>query len=245
LNSIERTMKTASVFLCCGLILAVRSAQADSLTVDAAANIFGAGHSSPPGGGSLPPSVSFAPAVTGTVLTFSSVTGEVIVNAGSGDNNNDADGIGNSNHLNVSSSNGISGISNDNAGFLVGVFLGPTEPSDPAPTGLSFGSGGTSFTSISPVLNQTFFVGDGLTGDKSGTTQQFNVPLGATRFYLGLADAPGYSGAPGAYQDNVGTFNATFEISSPAATPEASNIISLLAISAVGLGCVAYRKLKR
>jgi len=63
---------------------------------------------------------------------------------------------------------------------LAGVFTGTTPPADPAPVRLNFASGaGTSFTSLSPALNQTFFIGDGLTGTGTGTTQTFVVPQGA------------------------------------------------------------------
>jgi hypothetical protein len=71
---------------------------------------------------------------------------------------------------------------------------------------------GTSFLSLSPQIGQLFFVGDGLTGTGSGSVQQFLVPPTATRLYLGFADAVGYMGLPGQYQDNVGILNASFQI---------------------------------
>jgi hypothetical protein len=46
--------------------------------------------------------------------------------------------------------------------------------------------------------------------------QQFVVPANATRLFLGLSDAPGYHGAAGAYDDNAGSFVATFNIPEPA-----------------------------
>jgi hypothetical protein len=39
------------------------------------------------------------------------------------------------------------------------------------------------------------------------------VPAGATRLFLGISDAPGFDGSPGAYGDNSGAFTASFEIS--------------------------------
>jgi hypothetical protein len=191
----------------------VRSHLGDKLltTLEAAANanIFGAGHAAAPGGGILPPVFNIAPGAN-RVLTISSVTGSVSINGGG--NFNDPDGIGSASDVNVSSTGGISGIINTQAGFLTGIFLDNTEPMDPPPTVLDFSVIGTSFTSLSPVLNQTFFIGDGLTGDGTGTVQQFRVPAGATRLFLGFGDACGYHGSPGCYDDNSGAFTATFSV---------------------------------
>ena len=77
----------------------------------------------------------------------------------------------------------------------MGVFETATGPAGgPPPATLDFTVIGTSFASLSPALNQVFYIGDGLTGDGSGSVQQFIVPLGATRLYLGCADAGGYNG---------------------------------------------------
>ena len=121
--------------------------------IGANANIFGAGHATAPGGGSLPPVFNIQPG-SNRVLTFSSVTGSVSYNGGG--NFNDPDGIGSASDINVSSTGGISGIINTHAGFLTGVFVDNTEPMDPAPPVLDFSSIGTSFTSLSPALNQNF-----------------------------------------------------------------------------------------
>lgn len=85
---------------------------------------------------------------------------------------------------------------------LVGVFTeGP--PSGPAPASFDY-SGGLGQSSFSPLLDQVFFIGDGLTGRGSGSLQTFNVPAGATELWLGFADAYGFIGAPGYYGDNPG-----------------------------------------
>lgn len=197
------------------------TASATTLTVPADANIFGSGHSAPaaPGGGGageLPTEFTLGfTAGSGIVLTFSSVTGSVTVNNGSGTNFNDPDGVGSASGIDVNSFDGVSGVVASTAGFLAGVFLGPSEPSDPAPLRLDFTVIGVSFTSLSPQLSQVFFIGDGLTGDGSGSMQQFNVPAGATRLFLGLVDAPNYHGDPGGYGDNVGSFSATFSVPEP------------------------------
>lgn len=213
-----RLLRITTVFT---VFMLVRTISATTLAVPADANIFGSGHALPPapgggGIGELPSEFDLGfTAASGVVLTFSSVTGSIIVNNGSGNNLNDPDGVGSASGINVNSVDGVSGIVAGTAGFLAGVFLGPSEPTDPAPARLDFTMIGTNFTSLSPQLNQMFFIGDGLTGDSSGSVQQFNVPAGATRLFLGIADAPNYQGDPGAYGDNVGLFSATFSVPEP------------------------------
>jgi hypothetical protein len=203
-----------SVFLFVGFAL-----HGQTIQVSADSNIFGAGHSVPPapgvgGAGVLPPEYDFGFTATSNLyVTFSSISGTVIMNAGSGDNMNNADGVGSgSADSSVNSVNGLSGITAPGAGYLVGVFENQSEPLDPAPSSLNFLSSGTNFTSLSPALNQVFFIGDGLTGNGTGAFQQFQIPLGATRLFLGLADAPAYHGNAGGYSDNTGAFAASFAI---------------------------------
>ena len=114
---------------------------------------------------------------------------------------------------------GISGPTNVHLDGLAGVFLGPSQPSGAAPAQLS----GTDFTSISPGLDQIFFIGDGLTGTGTGATQQFFVPAGATRLYLGIID-------DGGYYDNGGaiTANVTEQLTSVSSAPEPSTWALLL-----------------
>jgi hypothetical protein len=75
---------------------------------------------------------------------------------------------------------------------LVGVFLDDSVPSGAAPAGLDFSTRAEqSQPGVAPLLNQVFFIGDGLTGTGSGSVQQFRVPAGATRLFLGSSDGPG------------------------------------------------------
>lgn len=82
---------------------------------------------------------------------------------------------------------GLSAPTNVRVSALMGVFLGPDDPSGGAtPVALSF-AGGLDFASLDPGLHQIFFIGDGLTsssfipGDPLGARQLFLVPAGATR----------------------------------------------------------------
>jgi Flp pilus assembly protein TadG len=57
------------------------------------------------------------------------------------------------------------------------------------------------FSTLAPPLKQVFFVGDGL--NSAGNLQQFVVPAGATRMYLGIMDEKGW------WWDNTGTLSTT------------------------------------
>ncbi len=88
---------------------------------------------------------------------------------------------------------------------LVGVFLDNTQPNNSAtPNGLDFSDTGLGrgFATLSPGLKQPFFIGDGLTGTGTGTPQQFTVPAGATRLFLGSVDGIEWN-------NNTGAFNVT------------------------------------
>lgn len=93
--------------------------------------------------------------------------------------------------------------------FLAGVFTAAAEPQDSAPATLDFSSTAltTSFTQLAPLLHQTFFIGDGLTGTGSGTTQSFLVPDAATHLYLGIVDGSYFVGGPNFYDNNRGDFS--------------------------------------
>jgi hypothetical protein len=180
------------------------------LTVPGTAAIFDADQPmSTLSGSTLPP--MFAIDVTSGVLglAVSSVTGTVDCCGGTPTTGPD----GSSEYATeLTSLNGIAGIEAPTSMFLVGVFTDGSVPSGTGPASLDFDSDGlgTNFTTLSPLLNQTFFIGDGLTGTGTGTQQQFIVPGGATQLFFGFADGNGFGGAPGSYQDNTGSFTVSF-----------------------------------
>ena len=181
------------------------------------------------------------------VMTFQSVTGDISLSSpfvrtlpdGIQADNTAPFGIS----MSVDSFDSISGISLDKgSGFLAGVFLGPAYPGA-APADLHFvnslgSSSGidVSFTDLSPLIGQIFFIGDGLTGNGSGAIQNFHVPDGATRLFLGVTDAGGYSGPSGQFQDNDGHFNISFEV-----VPEPSSIL----VIGAGLAYILKRRSRK
>ena len=234
--------KIVNTLAAIGLGLAVTNVnpvKAAQLTISADSNIFGAGKTSAPApggdtGGQLPPLYNFA-AAAGQVLTFSNISGSVNI---SGFSYTSTNGNGDGNYIhgtNIWSYGGISGIRNDNAiGFLVGVFLNDSEPTGSEPSALDF-TNNTSFAELSPQLNQTFFIGDGLTGSGLGNIQRFLVPEQATRLFLGFADGFAVQGLPAYYNDNSGSLVANFELQSAAEpVPEPCTILGTLAFAAWG-----------
>ncbi len=194
-----------------------------ALEVPSSANIFGAGHSVPPapsglGGGTLPPGVYVEAGKAYTFEVFGTVSPNILYSPASPYAG--ADGGTSFAPTGVKSYGGISGVSADSTMCLVGVFLNDSEPADPAPPVLNFSvtNFGVGFKTLSPALNQTFFIGDGLTGMSNGVVQYFYAPTGATRLYLGFAD--GYSGGsltgqPGFYSDNGGELLVNVAESNP------------------------------
>src|SRR5262249_26043566 len=98
-------------------------------------------------------------------------------------------------------------------------FLDDSAPtSSPAPARLDFsGSGiGMSFPSLAPGLKQPFFIGDGKTGTGVGSVQQFIVPAGATRFFLGTVDGI-------EWRNNTGSLNVVVTSTQPQPVGRAVN----------------------
>lgn len=187
------------------------AASADVVNVDARAAIFDAGRPAPTLEGLLPPMLAIP--ANADYVTFHDVAGLVRAHpalqwAGPDGNSTTA------NDTDINSYLGISGLVHPRTLPLVAVFLGDEEPENPAPARLDFYTLGSEFAELSPLAQQTYFVGDGLAFDGvQHVTQKFHVPAGATRLYLGLADAGYFTGDPDgqrptAYPDNEGSFTA-------------------------------------
>jgi len=179
----------------------------------------------------------------GQIVTFSDVTGLwSCCNGGSTYNGPDGGpNAGGSTNLTLIDGR-ISGITDtSDTMFLVGVFLGSSLPGA-RPANLDFSPGGLtqSFATLSPELGQVFFIGDGLTGTGSGSTQQFIAPTGSATLYLGVADGDYFTGLPGYYDDNLGSVSGTISINS-SGVPEPSSLV-LFGGGLLGLMVFALRK---
>lgn len=144
------------------------------------------------------------------------------------------DGNGFPGSSSISSFGGISGYLGTQ-GALVGLFLDNAIPDSGAPPTLNFSNGGlgVNFSSLSPGLGQVFFIGDGVTD--ANIFQQFIAPTGTTRFFVGITDAFGFNGAPGAFDDNDGSYRIKISINeTPTLVPEPA-MTCLLGLGILGL----------
>ncbi|WP_196437409.1 VPLPA-CTERM sorting domain-containing protein [Methylomonas sp. LL1] len=134
----------------------------------------------------------------------------------------------------ISGTNGLSGILGNAQIALVGVFTSEIDPfGSVAPVSLSFDAANP--ISLSPLLAQVFYIGDGKSGknNPSGTALTFTAPTNASRLYLGLTDGWAFNGLPGYYGDNRGAFTANVSLAPvplPAALP-----LMLTGLGALGL----------
>jgi hypothetical protein len=178
-----------------------------TLEVPALANVFAAGIDELPhpagGGGGVFPTCVLVPAGA-RALTIGSASGSASF-AGSTDLSSGPDGDTTGSYAGgaIEAAGVVSGIvADDRVGYLTGVFLGDAPPATP-PEALDF-TANVDFSQLATGLGQLFFIGDGRAAD--GTTQTFVVPEGATRVFLGIADAFAFVGPPGYWDDNLGGF---------------------------------------
>jgi hypothetical protein len=118
---------------------------------------------------------------------------------------------------------------------LMAVFLSDTFPVG----GLSELGNTSSPSTLSPLLGQVFFLGDGWTGlgVGVGTQQIIYAPTGATHLYFGLADVPSL------YGDNFGSLSVdvSTQVPSTETVPEPSGI-ALLGSGLLAMGTGFRRK---
>jgi hypothetical protein len=205
-----------NILLSIGLCLGASVANATSFTVLGTDAVYGAGLTG--NGTSTAPQTFTFSAGAGQTLTFDDVTGAT--SCCSNTPNVGPDGSGGSS-TNVSALNGISSIVAPRVLFLAGVFVDSgNPPSAPAPAGFSYETSANPFFSDAEftgiVLNQVFFIGDGLTGTGTGTVQTFHIPDAADTLLLGFVDAFAFSGTPSFYGDNHGSVSGVFEITGSA-----------------------------
>ena len=206
------------------------SSSTGTVAVSSQANIFAAGLS----GG--PPMIAIGPGAH-RVISFATQTAGISCCGTAGSHG--ADGGDNlSTHITPDPPNGISGIQHDSKNiFLIGLFAddaGPVTASPPSelhyfsPGQVVSGTTSDAEPSYSPLLDQTFFIGDGLAGPATGERQSFEVPASATRLFLGFADGLNLGdfthnlgtpspATPGAYGDNTGSVTVTYTVQSSCA----------------------------
>lgn len=171
----------------------------------------------------------FASSVSGGAIVHWSATGQV----GHPGDVTDPDGSPwfiITSHL-VGANHGISDVTMP-IDSLLGVFLGPSQPDlNPAPGALDFSTQASrDYLTLSPALQQVFFMGDGLAG---GSAQSIVAPAGATRLFLGAMDSYGWA-------NNIGAFEVTLQTSNNA--PDSCQFGWLALVLVLGLGALARRR---
>ena len=201
------------------------AAAATTIRVPATADPWAAGGRNVPDSDATdPPSVDL-PAGT-RVVTFPSVTGKWSFTGpyvrADGRKPDEDYGCGGDPPCVVAESHALSGLRDaDRFWYLAGVFTGEARPA--TPPALDF-TGDHDFRSLSPLLDQVFFIGNGRTS--AGRLQQFVVPAGATRLWLGMPDICGPGDVADCYFDNDGSLRVTVSRGSDAPDTATAGVVS-------------------
>jgi hypothetical protein len=200
-------MKT-SLVIWCAVALATPGALAATFTVPATADPWLAGMPN----GSTANAGDLAPAQSPVLVTGMSISGGTVLSfsatgsasRGGAEPYSGPDGFQTSYGVDKNWAGAQNGMSSLTAPMqsLIGVFLGPDQPNlYSPPTGLIFSAAASwDYLTLSPELQQPFYIGDGLTS--LGIVQQIIAPSGATRLYLGFLDQY-------AWYNNLGSFTVT------------------------------------
>ena len=190
------------------------------------------------GGGPVNDAVLFQFAAGGAnVFTFNA---SGLTNCCGGTPNTPPDGI--FAQTSIVGANGLSNAVGNTQLPLLGAFTTDTDPfGSTPPAALPWDANNPA--SLSPLLQQVFYIGDGRTGyqDATGSLLEFAAPANATRLYLGLADAFGFNGLTAAYADNTGSYAVTVSLA-PSAVPEPQTYAMIFAGLAL-LGFAGRRRL--
>ncbi len=149
------------------------------------------------------------PLSAGSALTFDNVSGAANYNYSTPTGTADGDSSYITDNL-LGSEHGIADITAP-IDSLIGIFLDDTQPdSTTAPAALDFSTDTSrDFSTLKPLLKQPFFIGDGR--NSAGNPQQFVVPSGATRLFLGTMDSYEWS-------NNLGSFSISVHNTSTVST---------------------------
>ena len=210
----RRHLAPTAALIACALLAPIAHAQLfdGGFGINASHNIWVAGRTAvdlPAAGGGLYPNWIDLPSGAGRVITLD-IAGTV--SYGAAIPSNGPDGI-TAPVCTIPPFNSLSGMTTGSIRCVTGVMLGDAAPAGTAPPSLNFPD--ANFATLAPVLQQTFFIGDGRQGLGAPAAPQhvFTIPDTATRLFLGFMDSDNCGGPPAAYGDNSGGSTVHYSVS--------------------------------